>query len=76
MLVFSLFAGLLIVLLGGVLIVAARSIADFTEKLDAIGSTHSAAKTEAAWWKVSLYRVVGAFLVFLGLVFFVGGLFR
>ncbi|MEF8881088.1 MAG: hypothetical protein V5A34_01005 [Halapricum sp.] len=77
MVVFAdLFAGLLIMLAGGVLIVGARSIADVTEKLDAIGSTHSAAETEAAWWKVSLFRVVAAFLVLLGLVIFLGSLLR
>lgn len=68
--------GLLVMLAGGVLLAGARQIADFSEKMDAIGSTHSAAETEAAWWKVSLYRVVAAFVVFLGLIFFVGGLTR
>ena len=77
MVVFAdLFAGLLLMVGGGVLIVASRSIADFTEQVDAIGSTHSAAETEAAWWKVALYRAVFAFLVLIGLVIFLGSLFR
>ncbi|CCQ33178.1 hypothetical protein HTIA_1040 [Halorhabdus tiamatea SARL4B] len=55
-------------------IVGARSIADLSEAVDAIGSTHSVAETEAAAWKVSSYRYFGAFAVFFGLLFVLAGL--
>ncbi|WEL20520.1 hypothetical protein [Halorhabdus sp. BNX81] len=66
--------GLGLTLAGVASIVGARSIADLSEQLDAIGSTHSAAETEAAPWKVSMYRYSGAFIAFLGLLFVLAGL--
>lgn len=66
--------GALLVLAGVVLIATGRSIADLSEKLDAIGSTNPIDETEAAWWKVALFRTVGVVVVLIGLVFVGAGL--
>jgi hypothetical protein len=66
--------GLIWLIVGAGIVYAARPISDFSEKMDAIGSTTSWDEAEAAEWNVWLTRICGAVLGLYGLFVVVSSL--
>lgn len=65
----TLFVGLLLVVVGSLVASYARPLTDFTEKLDAIGSTNRVSETRAADWNVAITRNLGLLAAAVGVVF-------
>ncbi|WP_135664049.1 hypothetical protein [Halorhabdus rudnickae] len=51
--------GVLLLVVGAILVVRGRSVADMSETIDAIGSTNSFDGTEAAAWRVTQFKMRG-----------------
>lgn len=70
----TLLVGLLMVACGSLVAYYARPVTDFTEKLDAVGSTNRVSETRAADWNVAITRNLGLLAVAVGAVFALIGL--
>ena len=62
----AVFPGIVLLAVGVGILYWAYGIARFSEQIDAIGAKRSSSAVEPAGWNVTLYRISGAMIAFIG----------